>query len=694
MSVRRTSEIKHKETSYFPELDGIRALAVLAVLFYHLGLNVFSGGFIGVDIFFVLSGYLISLKIIEQLEQGTFSLFDFYKRRFFRLFPAILATVLCVLLVGIVFLPIEPLIALAKSAGLAIASVVNIYFFRQAGYWDQSSATKPLLHFWSLSVEEQFYLVWPLLLWFTYSKFGKNKSTLTKILVVIGVLSFATSEYNLLKGRFGAFYLMPYRTWEFSLGGLLALLYCPQQRTLANLKVDGRNLCNLMSLAALAGWIFSIVSLSSKSTYPGLNALIPSVATILIIVFARGSWVWPILTNRLASYIGKISFAIYLVHWPLIVFYKDLKFLEVPSLNAMEVLALFFVTLLVASLLKIFIENPFRLNKFSSPLFRRLTAGIGAILSVGLSLWILSTNGLPFRIDATRISEHGIDQKLHRCSFRYQSANWKEDCGIGLNKPQPDIVLLGDSHMNQYMPGFDRTLSEMKLSGLILTHGGSLPIPNGTSLVMGEKFAIFDGLYQRLLKKPPKLVILSARWDAPFKEEIPDYPGVLPNRFMFGENTSKEVESSRQAVQTGLREFLAELNRRNINTLVLGQVPLPVKNIGDCLMRPKYLSRFAQSCTVVDAESQMTYQSIVMEALQASTNSLSRVHLVDLGKELCNKNRCVIYSDSGALIYSDTNHLSDSGGAYVVSHFIKPYIEKLIKIAPVALAQPATKALF
>ncbi len=203
------------DRSYRPDIDGLRAIAVLSVIAFHMYPRFLPGGFVGVDIFFVISGYLISQRIIAGHEQGGFSFKQFYIRRIRRLFPAVISTVLLTMIYGSLFLTPDDLIGLSKSAISAVFSAANIHFFLEAGYWDVESWRKPLLHMWSLSVEEQFYVVWPFLI-IGILKFSKHFSFL--VLMAITVLSLLVTSFYTSKNPSAAFYLTPFRVYEFGIG--------------------------------------------------------------------------------------------------------------------------------------------------------------------------------------------------------------------------------------------------------------------------------------------------------------------------------------------------------------------------------------------------------------------------------------------------------------------------------------------
>ncbi len=673
-----------KET-YYPELDGVRALAVLLVILYHLGLPWIKGGFIGVDVFFVLSGYLISKNLFQQHSEGRFSFLQFYQRRFFRLFPAIIIVVLGTLFAGIFLLPTGPLLKLGESSLWAIFSLANFYSFSQSGYWDQSSVSQPLLHFWSLAVEEQFYLLWPLLIWLIFRfKKGQQKFFIA-FFAGLALLAFVATEIFLRFNPQAAFYMMPLRSWEFALGALTALLYKPEVHFKDKMKSTVLSLVGLFLCLGCA-WKFS-----SMTRFPGISALLPCIATVLFIVATPHSWIRPLFTNPVSRYLGQISYSLYLVHWPLIVFAKDFKFNFTPLLSlesaiaftSKELALLGVLILALAISLKVFIEDPLRYQKWTLSHLQsnRMKAFVAAsIVSILLSLVCFKTGGLPFRADPELYKQGMLGQYYAPCRYYYNDPELAPGCGIGVEKTAPDIILLGDSHMDHYMLGFDETLKELNLAGLLIAGGGTLPIPHGHTLVLGKKQAPFEQIYNYILKSPPKLLILSGRWDSHLNETLVDNPNVQLNRFMYGPYQSLDVKSSTNAVRAGLKDFLTTLNEKNIETILLGQIPLAGRTVKDCLMRPEYFRAKMEICLGVDRAQQIVFHQKAKNLLLEVSAPLPHIHFVEMVPRLCQKARCeVTHPENGSVLYRDGNHLSSEGGLYVVQTYIRPELERIIK---------------
>lgn len=335
--------------NHLRHVDGLRAVAVLSVIFFHFGIVGFSGGYIGVDIFFVISGFLITRIIVAEIElTGGFSFLNFYKRRVRRLFPALLFVLLLSTVVATILFTPENLVQYGGSLAASALSLSNVLFWFESGYFDTASHLKPLLHTWSLSVEEQFYMVWPLLLLLMASKTKKIAA-----IVIMGLASFYLNYYFVNAANPGfestLFFLAPFRGFEFALGAICVYL----ERSVAAHRV-------LVEAAAVLGTAliaYSFFTLDQTSVFPYLNALPCCIGTALIIL-SRGSIASKLaLENKPVVALGLLSYSLYLVHWPVYVFTRYVL-IDVSS-NAI-IAAMFIASLLLASISFFYIERPFR----------------------------------------------------------------------------------------------------------------------------------------------------------------------------------------------------------------------------------------------------------------------------------------------------------------------------------------------
>jgi peptidoglycan/LPS O-acetylase OafA/YrhL len=306
--------IKMAKNNYHYEIDGLRAVSVLVIILFHLDVAGFHGGFIGVDIFFVISGYLITNIIASSLSAGHFSFKDFYIRRATRILPALFATILLVLPIAMYLQQPAALVHTAQESIYALFSLSNIFFWTESGYWTPSAENYVLLHTWSLGVEEQFYLIYPLLLVLAYRLAG-GRGVIILLLITTTLGTAATEMVAKIDGS-AAFYLTPLRFYEFAFGGLAAML--PGTTVIQK----SRSLCGAATAAGLALILFASLKFNGIFTPPGIFMLVPVLGALLVILAGPSPVANILLINPVMSWLGKISYSLYLVHWPIVVFYR------------------------------------------------------------------------------------------------------------------------------------------------------------------------------------------------------------------------------------------------------------------------------------------------------------------------------------------------------------------------------------
>ncbi len=414
---------------YRSDIDGLRALAVLGVVLFHLNKSWLPGGFTGVDIFFVISGFVITKLILDQEKNKIFDISDFYWKRVKRIVPAYIVMVFLVLLVGyFLFIPSD-FERLGGSILHALSFVSNFFFWSEAGYFDVAANSKPLLHTWTLAVEGQFYLIYPLVLIYGILKLPQ-KIRVWGMLVLIVIFCFLSQAY-LLENKEGAFFLTPFRFFEFLIGGIL--VFVP-----AILKENKcfHRVITLLGLMILF-WVFIIYS--NETRFPGVNALLPTLGTALLIYSGTYSSVSKIYNNGIGVWVGKRSYSLYLYHWPVIVFFTYMGW-ENSSRNTIIIVALFFLLSIMSYR---FIERPLRRGG-AEIIIQKLLLGV---LMIGLLLtasYIWKNDGWKWRFD-TVLKTYDFDLPKLRDEFR---AHDKQNHfgpflpkGNGLN-----LLVVGDSH--------------------------------------------------------------------------------------------------------------------------------------------------------------------------------------------------------------------------------------------------------
>ena len=408
---------------YRPEIDGLRALAVIPVILVHAGFELFSGGFIGVDIFFVISGYLITSIIIEDIEKNKFSITNFYERRARRILPALFFVMfICIPFSWAWMLP-DPLENFGQSLVASVLFANNILLFITSGYWDLASEFKPLLHTWSLGVEEQYYIFFPLFLIFVW-KFTKRY--LLTLIIVITVLSLALSEYGWREYPNANFYLIITRAWELLVGALAAL----------RIRNNGVKANNFLSILGFLAILISILVFNEKTPFPSIYALVPVLGVALIILYAdKNTLIARLLGKKLLVGIGLVSYSAYLWHQPLLSFSK-IYFKTAPTLLINFFLILF--TFFLAILSWHFIEKPFRKKGVvSKTLFLYSMITVATIFIIfGYSAH--KTHGFPLRVfdNTSKPDEMHISYNMR--NFEFKRETFKKSSNFR-------ILVLGDS---------------------------------------------------------------------------------------------------------------------------------------------------------------------------------------------------------------------------------------------------------
>ncbi len=445
-------------SNYRPEIDGLRAFAVLAVVLYHFGFETLSGGFVGVDIFFVISGYLITnLLVIELEENGSVNYREFYVRRIRRIIPALFFTLLIVSVAAILLFSPQRLMEYGASLLYSVLSVSNIHFFFGSGYFDSSAEVKPLLHTWSLGVEEQFYIIWPVMLAF----FAATTIRYATAFIIVGVVSFVLVELFIKAAPSAVFYLMPFRMFEFAIG---ALLVCADTS-----KLKSRSLANTLFFIGLGLISFSILSFDKNTQFPGLNALLPCLGAALCIYSAdKAPTLGALLTNRVCVFIGLISYSLYLVHWPLVVFFRYVT--EYRELSLFDASCLLLVSLCLATWMYYFIERPFRRKSTGNFKTVRLATIFSVFLiCIGASMWANSGwQWRPWAPNAYTVNEI-TNGKEKRFSVRQKICARKgwDHCDDPI-AGEINALIMGDSHsvdalnaMYQVFPNHDFSMSQL-----------------------------------------------------------------------------------------------------------------------------------------------------------------------------------------------------------------------------------------
>ena len=455
---------------YRKEIDGLRALAVLPVIFFHAGFKTFSGGFVGVDIFFVISGYLITTIIAHEMDKDSFSLLNFYERRARRILPALLFVMFCTLLFSWFLLPPDDMRSFSKSLVAIPLFISNLLFYSESGYFDTLNDLKPLLHTWSLAVEEQYYMLFPLFLIVTW-KLG-IKSIIT-ILILVFTISIVLAQWASSTYPNFAFYMLPTRGFELLIGALISLFF-----NYNNMKTSvGQSVSQTLSLIGIALIIYSVFVFDRHTPFPSFYTLIPTIGTALILVFGnQNNIVGKLLGHKLLVGIGLISYSVYLWHQPIFSITKQLIPIE-ESISL--VLFLVGVSLMLGYFSWKYIEKPFR-NKNKVGLKTLLVV----VVSFSITFFIFGikgylSKGYPNRegMDIYKDFDNNIEKiGYKKCTSRELNEGEKINYCYETTNGPVNSVIIGDSHASDKFYGIEKNVTDFNWS--LISNSSCPPVMN------------------------------------------------------------------------------------------------------------------------------------------------------------------------------------------------------------------------
>lgn len=669
---------------YRAEIDGLRAIAVVPVILFHAGFETFSGGFIGVDVFFVISGYLITTIIIQELQDGNFSLSHFYNRRVRRIFPALAAmTLICVPLAWI-WLPPSEMNEFSQSLiGVATFSS-NFFFWQQSGYFDTAAELKPLLHTWSLAVEEQYYIIFPfamLLFW----RFGKTVPC--SLCLLAFVVSLGLAQWATVNATTANFFLLPTRGWELLLGVFCAF-YLQWQVQGQNENISALWVRQALSILGLGMILFAVLCFNVATPTPSLWTLIPTVGATLIILYANsGTWVKILLGNQMLVWLGLISYSAYLWHQPIFVFYRYSTLVE-PSVAIMLVLST--ASLLAGWLSWRFIERPFRIKGYIPT---KIVYGLASLFCISIILIGVQgyrSNGFPDRsfVELTpNLEWASLGAKIRArgevCEMDIlPGTNYVLGCEFGDTNSDQTIVLYGDSHAQALSYALDRTLLQNKIKGIRLDVYDCENIPylrqNGNLMTKD-----CDKRYEEFLSYVENLstdVVLLNRWT--FKlYPLRGYDVTMPHRNSAG-NVENEDYREYAIYHNAALSYDAETKEKYLKIFVekLADVsdalylvyPVPEMAIDISRANILHRNRTGQileniSIPYSDYQSRNEFVLSVFDSLTAE--NIVQIRPADIFCKDFEEGRCFAQYKS-IPFYLDDDHLSDVGAQMVVDRVL------------------------
>jgi peptidoglycan/LPS O-acetylase OafA/YrhL len=595
---------------YRAEIDGLRSLAIIPVILYHAGIPLLRGGYVGVDIFFVISGYLITSTLLSDIHRNKFSVLNFYERRARRILPPLFIVLLFCSPVALIWLDPYALREFSQSMFSVATFSSNILFYFKTGYFDTATQLKPLLHTWSLAVEEQFYIVLPLIVAIFYRR---NKLPLYAFIASLFVLSLISSQYLVSQNPSAGFYLIYSRAWELLIGSFSAFLL--NRRSLGHRKNRFSDMYSLTGLALIIG---SIVFLTDKVPFPGLYALLPTAGTFLVIVFANeGTFAATILSNRILVGIGLISYSLYLWHQPLFTFFRIIL-LRNPSYA--EVLAIVCAMFLLSWASYYFVETPIRKKRVLKSQKQILAASAGCLVLFAVCGALgHSYRGFPGRNKGYLRIAQNMGISLTCSGAPLDDAHCKTN-------DSPKVILWGDS----YAMHLGNPLSSIfKKAGLMqATLSSCPPVPNYLDAPRKASITCFD---------------YNARVETwLFSLQRPqDYLIVM----------SSSIDLSRSTIKNDFIANVHDLQRKGFTVLLISSPPR-YEDTETCLIRNIRQGGDFGTCDYKPTGADLQY----FANMQALADGL-QVNYVSLYDLFCDADRCHISHD-GTLLMRDNGHLS------------------------------------
>ena len=640
---------------YRAEIDGLRALAVLPVIIFHSGVEMFGGGFLGVDIFFVISGYLITYIIYSEILLEQFSLSTFYERRARRILPALIfVAFLSIPFAWFILLPID-----FKDFGQSLVGVAsfvsNIVFWQESGYFGRASELKPLLHTWSLAIEEQFYLLFPLfLLLISKIKFQREKFLILGLIIAF-LCSFLIANIASYYKPVASFFLLPSRGWELLLGSFAAIISIRNDFEIRNFIF-----LNFLSLLGFILIISSILFFSSSTPNPSFYTLAPTMGTFLIILFAKnGTFVNSILKNNILVQVGLISYSAYLFHQPIFAFYKY-QFEE----NTIISFALIAFVFIFAYISWRYVEKPFRSKSFLtkkkililSLFFMILLATIGAIIS--------NLNGIPSRFTISKEIQQSFETSSRKDEcFDLQNAHESNDwfCDIGTDKQSiiNSFIVTGDSHALSLLDVIDSSSSDASLSGIFTGFSGCTPFlgihARRSDQASKNCFKLNQRIYDYVqTSKNIKTIILIARWSY---YTDGGYDGDKWSYISKSNNGIRSKTESRAAFMMGLEKTIKAYSKLGVKIILVRQIPEQFSDPMGVYFRssnPKDLKKNIERLSV-NIHDHNNLQDFVDSEFKKFTD----IEILNFDENLCDYNLMICpIGDSERSFYIDYNHLT------------------------------------
>ncbi len=632
---------------YRADIDGLRAVAVLLVVWFHAA-N-FKGGFIGVDIFFVISGFLISTIIFKNFDSHSFSFIEFYSRRIRRIFSALIIMLTSVFIFGWFALFPDEYEQLSRHIFQGSYFASNFSLLKESGYFDSATETKPLLHLWSLAVEEQFYIIWPLFLWLAW----KSRLNLLFVIIVVGLSSFTFGLMKIESDKAAAFYLPQSRFWEILLGAALAHLVIYQKNIFTKLH-NNKKLQDFLSILGASLIIIGVFVITRDKNFPGVWALLPTFGAVLIIACGSNAWVnRVILQNRFLVFFGLISFPLYLWHWPLLVFARIIESEKPSSLIRIIVVI---VSIILAWLTYRFIERPIRFGKYTQLKTIILTILMVLVGAVGYFGYI--SNGFP-----TRNSIKNYQQQTDNYDILNATREANDSCkifGIGegvlclANSSQPEILIVGDSHATSLNSA--AYLRKSNLKTLLIAIPDCLPF---------EKYSRSSDVCNNVAIQAKIAVTQIKSIKTVFIQAFA--PEKFDDLRKIGDDNQSDISSSEDMFVDGYKDLILAFIEAGKNVVFVLDNPKLKHDPKRCFPRPFRVS--PDDCKI-SKQDILSKQNLYRQQVKKLQEDIPSLKIFDSLQVFCGVDFCY-GKDENNLFYYDKHHLNIAGSKKLLDGLVK-----------------------
>lgn len=662
------------QPSYRLDIDGLRGFQIFALMAFHYFPTVITGGYIGVSIFFVISGYLITSILLKSLNSNSFNLLEFMMRRCQRIFPALIVILIAALSIGWLYLLSGEFKDLGRLITASSIFSANFFAWNEVNYFSSSAELNPLLHLWSLGIEEQFYLFWPVLLWIAW----KSKVNFFPVILLACIISFTLNIFSIHYDPIEAFYAPWTRFWEILSGGVLSYVHLYRPKILDKKYFSLKNIGNYSSILGLFILSYGVIFFTKVTVFPGWNALVPIIGAILLLGSGPNAWVNKfLLSNQIIVWFGIISYPLYLWHWMLLSYTRLITGAEPP---VMEKLALLALSVLLAWLTYKFIENPIRL---ASKAKAKSVILCGILVLIGFAgLIINEMNGFPNRAVNQNIERYAasmlMEEEQHNCfdiPYAYKRKdNWF--CELGNNNAKADFFVYGDSHATSLYPAFS-TISYRENIKILFSGLSECPPLMGIQPVRPVKYlekhncmALNNRIYEYIKENKIKNVILVSRWTY-YTKSISRPSEII----LIARNSSDKTDedTSKSNLEFSIKNTVDAFKKIGVNVFIIEDTPqqtiLPLKLL-------KLNSKTPYDWAINKYSIKLEEHTRNQDEVNTFINSTG-AFIINFDKLLCPKGICKFVED-GKFLYFDDDHLSIYGAQKTIPSLIRVFDRSIL----------------